>query len=135
MGTSKLLNKQGRTEDFVIEGAGVSVSTNSKRDAPATLLRVVGYFFLERRSNQSTLNNIVTKNASYYNLNENAIMTSIRPPWFILQSCECYISVSFSQVSLQVYAEFVYVQKYVTQISSLVLWLIDRKLNELATFS
>ena len=28
MDTSKLLNKQGRTEDFVIEGAGVSVSTD-----------------------------------------------------------------------------------------------------------
>ena len=51
MGTSKLLNKQRRTEDFVIEVAGVSVSTDSRRDAPATLLRVVGYFFLEKRSN------------------------------------------------------------------------------------
>ena len=51
MGTSELLNKQRRTEDFVIEVAGVSVSTDSRRDAPATLLRVAGYFFLEKRSN------------------------------------------------------------------------------------
>ena len=51
MCTSKLLNKQGQTEDFVIEGAGVPVSTDSPRDVPATLLRVVSYFFLERRSN------------------------------------------------------------------------------------
>ena len=30
---------------------GVSISTGDQQNAPATLLRVVGYFFLQKRSN------------------------------------------------------------------------------------
>ena len=34
-------------------------------------------------------------------------------PLVYAKLCKCYISVNFSQVSLQVYAEFDYVQKYI----------------------
>ena len=41
-----------------IQDAGVSISTDDRRNASATLLREVGYFFLRRRSNLS-LNNVM----------------------------------------------------------------------------
>ena len=41
------------------------------------------------------------------------LYVSIKAHWLIRQSCERDISVNFSQVSLYVYADFVYVQKYV----------------------
>ena len=43
------------------QAAGLSISTDSRRNFSVTLLIEVSYFFLERRSNWFEMNNVVKK--------------------------------------------------------------------------
>ena len=45
---------------FFFEPSGVSISTDTQRNASASLLRAVGYFFLQKEA--TSFNNVINKN-------------------------------------------------------------------------